>query len=482
MFNNENLRLQSQALIDGEWVSEPTGEIQSVFNPANNELIGAVPKLNAEQVNDCILKAEKAFYSWRDISVRQRCELLAKWAHIISSDKERIAKILTLEQGKPLLESLSEIEYATSYITWYAQQALMEQGSILPYGRSTDTMMVIKEPIGVCVAITPWNFPAAMITRKVAPALAAGCSMIVKPSPETPFTALALAELALKVGIPAGVLNVVTGNAEVIGKCLTQSRIVRKLSFTGSTKVGRYLMAASATNIKRLSLELGGNAPFIVCEDAVLEEAVQGAIDSKFRNAGQTCVCANAFYVHESIYDEFSRQLVERVKKLRLGFGSDPEVNIGPLINNAALEKIEILLHDAVEKGAQIVCGGERWRNFPNWFEPTVLNLVTTDMNCVNEEIFGPIAPLVKYNDEEKLLEHLRKQETGLAAYFFSSSSHRISQISRKLEVGMIGINTGLISDAAVPFGGVKSSGLGREGGKQGLEEYLEVKYIKQHV
>lgn len=479
MFENENLRLRQQALINGEWLKAEDGETQPVFNPATEDLIGSVPMLNSDQIDNCILNAEKAFYAWRDTNARQRCDLLAKWGVAITSDRERIAKIITIEQGKPFHEALGEVDYATSYINWYAQQALLEQGSILPFSQSTDTMLVTKEPIGVCAAITPWNFPAAMITRKVAPALAAGCTMIVKPAPDTPFTALALAELAMEVGIPPGVLNIVTGNPEVIGKCLTQSNIVRKLSFTGSTKIGKHLMAACAINIKRLSLELGGNAPFIVCEDADIQRAVQGAMDSKFRNAGQTCVCANAFYVHENIYDEFSRQLVNRVNQLRLGRGDKIKVDIGPLINELALEKIDILLKDATEKGAQIVCGGERWEHSLKWFKPTVLNSVTTNMLCIQEEIFGPIVPLVKYSDEEKLLEYLRQQDTGLAAYFYSSNISRIKRISKALEVGMIGVNTGLISDSAVPFGGVKSSGIGREGGKQGLEEYLETKYIK---
>lgn len=479
MFENENLRLRQQALINGEWLKAEDGETQPVFNPATEDLIGSVPMLNSDQIDNCILNAEKAFYAWRDTNARQRCDLLAKWGVAITSDRERIAKIITIEQGKPFHEALGEVDYATSYINWYAQQALLEQGSILPFSQSTDTMLVTKEPIGVCAAITPWNFPAAMITRKVAPALAAGCTMIVKPAPDTPFTALALAELAMEVGIPPGVLNIVTGNPEVIGKCLTQSNIVRKLSFTGSTKIGKHLMAACATNIKRLSLELGGNAPFIVCEDADIQRAVQGAMDSKFRNAGQTCVCANAFYVHENIYDEFSRQLVNRVNQLRLGRGDKIKVDIGPLINELALEKIDILLKDAIGKGAQIVCGGERWEHSLKWFKPTVLNSVTTNMLCIQEEIFGPIVPLVKYSDEEKLLEYLRQQDTGLAAYFYSSNISRIKRISKALEVGMIGVNTGLISDSAVPFGGVKSSGIGREGGKQGLEEYLETKYIK---
>lgn len=479
MFENENLRLRQQALINGEWLKAEDGETQPVFNPATEDLIGSVPMLNSDQIDNCILNAEKAFYAWRDTNARQRCDLLAKWGVAITSDRERIAKIITIEQGKPFHEALGEVDYATSYINWYAQQALLEQGSILPFSQSTDTMLVTKEPIGVCAAITPWNFPAAMITRKVAPALAAGCTMIVKPAPDTPFTALALAELAMEVGIPPGVLNIVTGNPEVIGKCLTQSNIVRKLSFTGSTKIGKHLMAACASNIKRLSLELGGNAPFIVCEDADIQRAVQGAMDSKFRNAGQTCVCANAFYVHENIYDEFSRQLVNRVNQLRLGRGDKIKVDIGPLINELALEKIDILLKDATEKGAQIVCGGERWEHSLKWFKPTVLNSVTTNMLCIQEEIFGPIVPLVKYSDEEKLLEYLRQQDTGLAAYFYSSNISRIKRISKALEVGMIGVNTGLISDSAVPFGGVKSSGIGREGGKQGLEEYLETKYIK---
>lgn len=479
MFESAELRLRQQALINGQWLTAESGETASVFNPATGDLIGSVPMLSRTQIETCIQLAEKSFYSWRDVNARHRCELLAKWAQAITVDRERIAKILTMEQGKPLHEALGEVDYATSYINWYAQHALLEQGSMLPFGQSGDTMLVTKEPIGVCAAITPWNFPAAMITRKVAPALAAGCTMIVKPALNTPFTALALAELALDVGFPAGVLNIVTGDAEMLGSCMTQSHTVRKLSFTGSTKVGQILMAACATNVKRLSLELGGNAPFIVCEDADIERAVQGAMDSKFRNAGQTCVCANAFYVHESVYDAFSQQLADRVNKLQLGKGSHPDTHIGPLINNAAIEKVESLLQDAISKGAKVVCGGERWEHSSKWFKPTVLTAVTTDMRCVQEEIFGPVAPLVKYRSEPQLLEHLRRQSTGLAAYFYSSDLSRIKRISKALEVGMIGVNTGLISDAAVPFGGVKSSGIGREGGKQGLEEYQETKYTK---
>lgn len=479
MFDIEALKLRQEAFINGEWISASNGKGQSILNPATDEIIGTVPLLSREQIDACIVDAEQAFYKWRDINVRQRCALLAKWAEKITNNKERIAKILTLEQGKPLHEALGEIDYAISYINWYAQPSMMEHGGVLPFAENADTMIVTKEPVGVCGAITPWNFPAAMITRKVAPALAAGCTMIVKPAPDTPFTALALVELAAQAGIPAGVLNVVTGEAEVIGQCLTQSHIVRKLSFTGSTGVGKYLMAASATNVKRLSLELGGNAPFIVSENADIESAVQGAMVSKFRNAGQTCVCANAFYVHESIYDDFSRLLVERVSKLKLGLGFQDGVDIGPLINQAALEKVESLLKDAVTKGAQVACGGERWEQSPNWFKPTVLNSATIDMDCVKQEIFGPIAPLIKYSDESQLLAHLRAQDTGLAAYFYSSNLAQIKRISRAIEAGMIGVNTGGISDAAVPFGGIKSSGVGREGGKQGIEEYLETKYIK---
>ncbi|MBY6063653.1 NAD-dependent succinate-semialdehyde dehydrogenase [Pseudidiomarina sediminum] len=491
MFADSNLALRQQALVNGVWVSSTKNTTASatesavddswheVVNPATQAVIGRVPQLTEAQMEDCISAAEAAFYQWREVPAKQRCATLARWHAAIVADRERLARILTLEQGKPLAEALGEIDYAASYIQWYAQPAVLERSAVLPYGDTPTSMLVVSEPIGVCAAITPWNFPAAMITRKVAPALAAGCSMIVKPAPDTPFTALALAELALEAGIPAGVLNVVTGEAEVIGGTLTRSAKVRKLSFTGSTGVGRYLAAACAPTLKRLSLELGGNAPFIVCEDADVDAAVQGALDSKFRNAGQTCVCANAFYVHDSVYEAFADKLVARVKKLQLGRGDEAEVNIGPLINEAALTKVEQLVADAVAQGATVRCGGARWAEQAQWFVPTVLTEATQDMRCVKEEIFGPVAPLVRYSDEAGLLASLRQQEAGLAAYFYSQQLGRIQRLSRQLEVGMVGVNTGLISDAAVPFGGVKASGMGREGGQQGIEEYLETKYIK---
>lgn len=479
MFQNEIPQLRQQAYVNGEWVDAFDKSTQSVFNPATGELLGAVPQLGVQQIDDCIEAAEAAFYHWREVPVRERCALLTAWFNSIKAERKRLARILTLEQGKPYAEALGEIDYAASYIQWFAQPALLDIGAALPYGQQPLDMLVTSEPVGVCAAITPWNFPAAMITRKVAPALAAGCTKIVKPAPDTPFTALALAELAAQVGIPAGVLNVVTGDAQVIGERLTQSSRVRKLSFTGSTAVGRSLMAACAPTLKRLSLELGGNAPFIVCADADLDAAVDGAIAAKFRNAGQTCVCANAFYVADSVYDDFAQRLTDRVQQLQLGTGDQPEVTVGPLINRAALHKVEQMVTDAIQHGGQIRCGGKRWRDHGNWYLPTVITEVDASARCVQEEIFGPVAPLVRFIDSSTLLQQLRVQQAGLAAYVFTQNLEQIQRFARQLEVGMIGINSGLISDAAVPFGGIKASGMGREGGRQGIEEYLETKYIK---
>ncbi|MGI0153880.1 NAD-dependent succinate-semialdehyde dehydrogenase [Pseudidiomarina sp. WS423] len=477
MFKNDVIELRQQALVNGQWLDADA--VEGVVNPATGERLGTVPQLSGAQVDACIAAAEQAYYLWREVPVRERCALLLAWYELIMAERERLARILTLEQGKPLAEALGEITYAASYIQWFAQPSLLDGGATLPYGETPLSMLVVKEPVGVCAAITPWNFPAAMITRKVAPALAAGCTMIVKPAPDTPFTALALAELAQRAGLPAGVLNVITGDAQQVGAQLTASKQVRKLSFTGSTAVGRLLMAQCAPTLKRLSLELGGNAPFIVCADADIEAAVNGAIAAKFRNAGQTCVCANALFVADEVYQPFAERLVEKVQQLRLGCGDQTDVTIGPLINRAALHKVEKLLLDALTKGAKLLCGGKRWQSDANWFLPTVLADASFAMECVQEEIFGPVAPLVRFTDETQLIQQLRQQEAGLAAYVYSQDLKRIQRFARELEVGMVGVNTGLISDAAVPFGGVKASGMGREGGRQGIEEYLETKYIK---
>lgn len=477
MFKNDVIELRQQAFVNGQWLDADA--VEEVVNPATGERLGTVPQLSGAQVDACIAAAEQAYYMWREVPVRERCALLQAWYELIMAERERLARILTLEQGKPLAEALGEITYAASYIQWFAQPSLLDGGATLPYGETPLSMLVVKEPVGVCAAITPWNFPAAMITRKVAPALAAGCTMIVKPAPDTPFTALALAELAQRAGLPAGVLNVITGDAQQVGAQLTASKQVRKLSFTGSTAVGRLLMAQCAPTLKRLSLELGGNAPFVVCADADIEAAVDGAIAAKFRNAGQTCVCANALFVADEVYQPFAERLVEKVQQLRLGCGDQTDVTIGPLINRAALHKVEKLLLDALTKGAKLLCGGKRWQSDANWFLPTVLADASFAMECVQEEIFGPVAPLVRFTDETQLIQQLRQQKAGLAAYVYSQDLKRIQRFARELEVGMVGVNTGLISDAAVPFGGVKASGMGREGGRQGIEEYLETKYIK---
>lgn len=479
MNNEQVLPSKSEVSVNNQWAGKLADSSIAVTDPATGNVIGHVPSLTAKQVNRAIESAESAFYQWRDVPLRERCEKLFRWYQLILEHEEELAGILTSEQGKPLSESRGEIRYAASYIQWYAQPSLQEQGSILPYSTTGESMMVITEPVGVCAAITPWNFPAAMITRKAAPALAAGCTMLVKPAPETPFTALKIVELARQAGIPEGVLSVVTGDGEAIGKTFSASNRVRKLSFTGSTQVGRLLMASCASSVKRLSLELGGNAPFIVCETANIDFAVEGAMQSKFRNAGQTCVCANTFYVHAKVYEEFTAKFIARVNQLMLGNGKNESLDIGPLINESALEKVELLVADAVRKGAVIACGGERWVNSERWYSPTVLLNADNSMRCVNEEIFGPVAPVVRYDDENTLLEELRCQQTGLAGYFYSQNVGQIKRLSRALEVGMIGVNSGVISDAAVPFGGVKSSGIGREGGRHGIEEYLETKYIK---
>ena len=479
MMNEQQVDLKQAALIGMNWIPCGRNNVQEVINPATGHLLGTVPKLSKEHIHNAIEIAEQAFNAWRKTSTNHRCAILTKWYQKIEENEERLASIITLEQGKPFAEALGEIRYAASYIKWYSQPTLQDNGSIIKGDVENESLSIVTEPVGLCAAITPWNFPAAMLTRKAAPALAVGCSIIIKPAPETPFTALALSELALQAGVPPGLINVVTGDAPVIGDILCSSKKIKKLSFTGSTLVGKKLMQACAPTVKRLSLELGGNAPFIVCNDADVDKAIDGAMQSKFRNAGQTCVCANAFYVHDSLYERFAEGLEKRIKALSLGQGSQPHSDIGPLINESALEKVDALVRDAKEKGGNIVCGGSRWSESDRWYLPTLITQATVDMRCVQEEIFGPVVALVRYSDEDKLIAQLRLQDTGLAAYFYSDSLSLIHQLAAELNVGMVGINTGLISDAAMPFGGVKSSGVGREGGRQGIMEYLETKYIK---
>ncbi|MFN3288847.1 MAG: NAD-dependent succinate-semialdehyde dehydrogenase [Acinetobacter sp.] len=469
---------KSSAYINGNWVNSTVGNLIEVFNPFDNSLIGTIPALAKEQVNEAIHSAFEAQISWKKQTIKYRSDILKKWFELILQHQVELAQIMTVEQGKPLKEAKSEIIYAASFIEWFAEEGRRMYGDTIPAPSADKRMSTIREAIGVCAAITPWNFPAAMITRKVAPALVAGCTMIVKPAQETPFTALALVYLAEKAGIPKGVLNVVTGHAPEIVPLLTESPKVRKLSFTGSTPIGALLMKQSSMTLKKLSLELGGNAPLIVFEDADLDVAVQGTIDSKFRNAGQTCVCSNRIFVHESIHDLFVEKLIAKVLAMKLGNGLDEGVEIGPLINEKALNKISTHIADAVALGGHIVCGGKKPSLGGNFFEPTIITQANDSMLCFKDETFAPLAPIFKFSTDQEVIERANNTEFGLASYIFTESLKRSVKVSEALEYGMVGINTGLISTAEAPFGGIKSSGLGREGSKYGLEEYTELKYI----
>ncbi|MDH1531829.1 NAD-dependent succinate-semialdehyde dehydrogenase [Acinetobacter johnsonii] len=469
---------KSSAYINGNWVNSTTGSSIEVLNPFDNSLIGTIPALTNEQIHEAIQSASEAQISWKKQTIKYRSDLLKKWFELILQHQVELAQIMTVEQGKPLKEAKGEIIYAASFIEWFAEEGRRMYGDTIPAPSADKRMSTIREAIGVCAAITPWNFPAAMITRKVAPALVAGCTMIVKPAQETPFTALALVYLAEKAGIPKGVLNVVTGHAPEIVPLLTESPKVRKLSFTGSTPIGALLMKQSSMTLKKLSLELGGNAPLIVFEDADLDVAVQGTIDSKFRNAGQTCVCSNRIFVHESIHDLFVEKLIAKVLAMKLGNGLDEGVEIGPLINEKALNKISSHIADAVALGGHIVCGGKKSSLGGNFFEPTIITQANDSMLCFKDETFAPLAPIFKFSTDQEVIERANNTEFGLASYIFTESLKRSVKVSEALEYGMVGINTGLISTAEAPFGGIKSSGLGREGSKYGLEEYTELKYI----
>lgn len=473
---NDQSLLKDKCLIDGKWQAAEDNAKIAVTNPADGEIVGHVPSLTAKQIEGAINASEKAFKSWRALPAAKRSALLRKWFDLMIEHADDLATIMTCEQGKPLKEARGEILYAASFVEWFAEEAKRTYGDTIPSPQVNQRITVIKQPIGVTAAITPWNFPAAMITRKAAPALAAGCTMIVRPASLTPLTALALGELAQKAGIPAGVLQIVTGKSSSIGKVLTESQIVRKLSFTGSTEVGRALMAECAPTIKRISLELGGNAPFIVFDDADLDAAVKGAIACKYRNAGQTCVCANRILVQSGVYDAFTEKLKQAVQALKVGNGINSTTDIGPLIEESALKKVDEHIADAVEKGGKLVLGGKRLGGL--FYEPTIMTNITSDMRFAREETFGPVAPLFKFDNESEAIEMANDTIFGLAAYFYTRDFARAVRVSEALEYGMVGHNTGLISNEVAPFGGVKQSGIGREGSKYGIEEYMETKYI----
>jgi succinate-semialdehyde dehydrogenase/glutarate-semialdehyde dehydrogenase len=467
---------KNKCLINGQWLSH--SELVDVRNPADGKFLTQVPKMEGVETKLAIDAANRALNSWKSLTAYNRAEILMKWHDLVVEHASDLGTIMTLEQGKPLREAEGEVLYAASYIKWFAEEARRAYGEIIPSEDNTKKILVTKEPIGVCAAITPWNFPAAMITRKVAPALAAGCTIIVKPAMETPLTAFALLGLAQDAGVPDGVINVLTGDSQKIGAEMTSNPIVRKLSFTGSTSVGSKLMADCAPSIKKLSLELGGNAPFIVFEDANLELAASELIKSKFRNAGQTCVCANRIYIQKGVYERFSNIFLEKVKQLKVGNGLEPNTDIGPLIDKKAVHKVRQHIEDALSKGASILIGGEPHSNGDNWFPPTVLLNANQNMQCANEETFGPLAPLICFDTIDEAIQMANNSEFGLAAYMFSENHRTIEKVSSSLEVGMVGVNTGIISTAVAPFGGVKSSGIGREGARAGLDEYLETKYV----
>ena len=464
--------------IDGGWVRSKSGGTVQVDNPASGEIIGSVPKLGAPETREAIEAANRAFPSWCKKTGKERAIVLRKWFDLMMENQEDLARLMTLEQGKPLTESRGEVAYAASFLEWFGEEAKRVYGDTIPGHQADKRIVVIKQPIGVVACITPWNFPLAMITRKAGPAIAAGCTVVLKPAAQTPFSALALAELADRAGVPKGVFNIVTGAAREIGGELTSNPIVKKVSFTGSTEIGKVLMAQCAGTIKKLSLELGGNAPFIVFDDADLDAAVEGAVASKYRNTGQTCVCTNRLLVQEPVYDAFAEKLATAVKKLKPAFGLEAGATQGPLIDNAAVEKVESHIRDAQEKGAKVLLGGHRHALGARFFEPTILTDVTPAMVVAREETFGPVAPLFRFKTEADAVALANDTEFGLAAYFYGRDIARVWRVAEALEYGIVGINTGIISTEVAPFGGVKESGLGREGSKYGIDDYVEMKYL----
>jgi len=478
------IKLQDEKLfrqhcyIDGEWVDAIGRETIPVQNPATGETLGTVPKMGAEETRRAIEAADRALPAWRARTAKERAQILRRWFDLMMANQDDLATLMTAEQGKPLAEAKGEIAYAASFIEWFAEEGKRIYGDTIPAHGTDKRIVVLKEPIGVCAAITPWNFPAAMITRKAGPALAAGCTMVLKPATATPFSALALCELAERAGVPKGVFSCVTGGAKEVGGELTSNPTVRKLTFTGSTEIGKLLMEQCAGTVKKVSLELGGNAPFIVFDDADIEMAVKGAIASKYRNAGQTCVCANRILVQDGVYDAFAKRLAEAAGAMKVASGFEQGAVIGPLIDMKAVEKVETHIADALQKGAKVVVGGKRHALGGSFFEPTVLTGVTTDMVITKEETFGPVAPLYRFKTEEEAVKMANDTEFGLAAYFYSRDIGRIFRVAEALEYGIVGINEGIISTEIAPFGGMKESGIGREGSKYGIEEFLEVKYL----
>ena len=473
---NDPTLFRQHAFIDGQWCTADSQQSIAVHNPATGELLGSVPNMSAAETQRAIAAANAALPAWRNKTAAQRGKILRRWYQLMLENQDDLALLMTLEQGKPLTEARGEIAYGASFLEWFAEEGKRAYGDTLPSPNSSARLMVIKQPVGVCAAITPWNFPAAMITRKAGAALAAGCTMVIKPASATPFSALALMELAQRAGVPDGVLAVVTGSASAIGTELTSNPLVRKLSFTGSTEVGRTLLRQCADDIKKVSLELGGNAPFIVFADADIEAAVSGAIAAKFRNAGQTCVCSNRFYVHDSIYDEFVEQFAAAVEQLKMGDGRTEGVSIGPLIDQAAVAKAQAHIADAVELGATLHCGGQV--TVGTFLQAAVLTNVPHHARLAREETFGPVAAVMRFSEEDEVIQLANDTEFGLAAYFYSRDIGRCFRVAEALEYGMVGVNSGLISNEVAPFGGIKASGIGREGSKYGLDEYLEIKYI----
>lgn len=470
--------LRQQCYLAGKWQDAAAGSVIDVRNPATGEVLGTVPNMGQAETRQAIESAAAALPAWAKRTAKERAAILRKWYDLVMANIDDLAVLMTAEQGKPLAEAKGEIAYAASYIEWFGEEAKRVYGDLVPGHQGDKRILVLRQPVGVVAAITPWNFPAAMIARKIAPALAAGCTFVCKPASQTPLSALALTELAIRAGVPAGVLNMLTGSASAIGGEMTSNPIVRKITFTGSTEVGRKLMAQSAGTLKRLSLELGGNAPFIVFDDADLDAAVQGALASKFRNTGQTCVCTNRFLVHSAVYETFSRKLVDAVTQLRVGDGLKGATDQGPLIDGQAVQKVEEHIADALSKGAKIAAGGKRHALGGTFFEPTVLTGVTTEMAVAREETFGPVAPLFRFDSEDEAIRMANDTEFGLAAYVYTRDLGRSWRVSEALEYGMVGLNTGLISTEVAPFGGIKQSGFGREGSKYGILDYTELKYV----
>ena len=469
---------REQCYVDGAWIAADSRKSLAVNNPATGEIVGSVPMMGAAEARRAIEAANRAWPAWRAKTAKERAALLRKWFDLMMANQEDLGLLLTTEQGKPLAEAKGEIAYGASFIEWFAEEGKRVYGDVIPQHQADKRILVLKQPIGVAAMITPWNFPNAMITRKAGPALAAGCTVVLKPAGATPFSALALAELAERAGIPQGVFNVVTGDSKAIGAELCANPLVRKLSFTGSTEIGRVLMRQSADTVKKLSLELGGNAPFIVFDDADIDAAVEGAIASKYRNAGQTCVCANRIYVQDGVYDNFAAKLAEKVKGFKVGAGNEPGVVIGPLIDAQGLAKVEEHVADATAKGAKVMLGGKRHDRGGLFFEPTILTVVTQAMRISREETFGPVAPLFRFKADDEAIAMANDTEFGLAGYFYARDMGRIWRIAEAMETGMVCVNSGILSTEIAPFGGIKQSGLGREGSKYGIEEYLEVKYL----